>query len=220
MLQLFAVLLLLLKYSSCERFDIVPSPYSPCPGESIGEPCLTLEQYIAYPSLSSNITFQLHPGNHRLDSQLAVRNINFLTMRANGSAVVMCRQEFYFSRLQQIHVSGITFVGCRMELESIPKATFERNSFVNQSDCCYGSGAALVVRHSSVLIRLCTYSNNRIRQGAIYGSHSTLKIEQTVFRNNCPCSYYCCNTDHGGAIHLTSGTLDILNSNFSSNSFF
>ena len=220
MLAALLLLLNVVQYSRCERFDIVPSPYSPCPGESIGEPCLTLEQYVAYPSLSSNITFQLHPGNHRLDSQLAVRNINSLTMRANGSAVVMCRQEFYFSGLQQIHVSGITFAGCRMHLESIPKAKFERSLFVNQSECCYSSGAALVVHHSSVLISLCTFSNNRIRQGAIYGSHSNFKIEQTVFRNNCPCSYYCCNTDHGGAIHLTSGTLDILNSNLSSNSFF
>ena len=60
---LFMVLLLLLnalQYSSCERFNIVPSPDSPCPGEFTGEPCLTLEQYVTNPSLSSNITFELH----------------------------------------------------------------------------------------------------------------------------------------------------------------
>ena len=214
---LFTVLFLLLnavQYSSCERFIIVPFPYSPCPGESTGEPCLTLEQYIDYPSLSSNVTFELHPGNHRLDSQLSVLNLNSFTMQANASAIVTCSQEFYFSGLWQIHVSGITFVGCRMHLESVTNATFEGNSFVNQSECCYSSpGAALVVHYSSVLIRLCVYFNNH---GAIYSSHSTFTIEQTTFRNNYPS--FCCNIDHGGAIHLSSGKLVILNSNFSGNS--
>ena len=114
-LFLFAVLFLIsntVQYSSCERFNIVPSPNSPCPGEFTGEPCLTLEQYVANPSLSSNITFELHPGNHRLDSQLSVSNINSFTMRANTSVTVSCIQHlripFYFNRLQQIHISGIT----------------------------------------------------------------------------------------------------------------
>ena len=93
---IFAPLLLLfsnaVQYSSCERFNIVPSADSPCPGEFTGEPCLTLQQYVANPSLSSNITFELQPGNHRLDSQLQVQNINSFIMRANTTATVTCRQ--------------------------------------------------------------------------------------------------------------------------------
>ena len=67
---IFAPLLLLfsntVQYSTCERFNIVPSPDSTCSGEFTGEPCLTLEQYVANPSLSSNITLEVHPGNHQL----------------------------------------------------------------------------------------------------------------------------------------------------------
>ena len=218
---LFAVLFFMsntVQYSSCERFNIVPSPDSPCPGEFTGEPCLTLQQYVANPSLSSNITFELHPGNHRLDSQLSVSDINYFTMRANTSATVTCSRQiytpFYFNRLQQIYVSGITFVGCRMELYYITNATFERSSFVNSARCC-PSGAVLYAYYSSVLIRQCIIFNNRIIRGATYGHGSTFRIEQTMFRFNYPC----CGDGYGGAIYYVgSGNMDILNSNFSSNS--
>ena len=95
----------------------------------------------------------------------------------------------------------------------ITNATIERNSFVNRTYCC-SSGAVLYSSSSSVLIRQCIVSNNRVRWGAIYGSQSTFVIEQTAFRNNYP---YCCNDIYGGAICLVGGNLDILNSNFSDN---
>ena len=213
------LLLITVEYSSCERFNIVPSPDSPCPGEFTGEPCLTLQQYVANPSLSSNIVFELHPGNHSLDSELQVSNINSFTMRANTSAIglVTCSQQlhqpFYFSRVQQIHVSGITFVGCGMELNYITNATFERNSFVNRTRCCY-RGVVLYAYYSSVLIRLCFVSNNRVYYGAIYGDRSTLIMEQITFSSNFPC----CSNSRGGALYLSTGNIHILNSNFSSNS--
>ena len=208
--------------SSSDVINIVPSPDSPCPGEFTGEPCLTLQQYVANPSLSSNITFELHPGNHILDSQLQVLNINSFAMRANTSATITCRQQlyriFYFYQLQQVNISGITFVGCRMELWSITNATIERNSFVNRIRCC-SSGAALYSWYSSVLIRQCNVSNNRVYNGAIYGSRSTFVIEQSTFRNNrYPYNYGCCSTTYGGAIYLSDGNLNILNSYFRDNS--
>jgi hypothetical protein len=101
--MLFLVLLNTIQYSSCERFNIVPSPDSPCPGEFTGEPCLTLQQYVANPSLRSNITLEVHPGNHSLDSELRVRNINSFIMRANASATVtrmLSDLEFYDDLVQ------------------------------------------------------------------------------------------------------------------------
>ena len=218
---LFAVLLFIgntVQYSSCERFNIVPSPDSPCPGEFTGEPCLTLEQYVANPSLSSNITFELHPGNHHLNSQMSVSNVNSFIMRGTTSATVVCNQQlgapFYFYRLQQIHVSGITFVGCRMQLYYTTNAMLERDSFLNRTRCCL-NGAALYASYSSVLIRMCTISNNRIHRGAVYGYRSTFAIEHTTFGINYPCG---CSNARGGAICLYGGSVDILNSNFGSNS--
>ena len=205
---IFAPLLLLfsnaVQYSSSERFTIIPSPDSPCPGEFTGEPCLTLQQYVTNPSLSSNITFELHPGNHSLASQISMQNINSFTMRANPSATVTCNQQlrepFYFYQLQQVYVSGITFVGCRMAMSYVTNAIIERNSsFVGGTSfrCCY-SGRALYAYRSSVLIRQCNISNNRVYRGAIYGSQSTFIIEQATFRMNHD-PYTCCGTIYNGA---------------------
>ena len=61
---------LLLCFSICtagEQFYIVTSPDSPnCPTREQGEPCLTLEQYTANPSLSSTVTLVMESGNHFL----------------------------------------------------------------------------------------------------------------------------------------------------------
>ena len=213
----FAISLLLLssavQYSSCERFNIVPSPDSPCPGELTGEPCLTLQQYVANPGLSS-IPLELHPGNHSLDSQLRVSNINSFTMRANTSATVTCNQQlsqpFYFNRLQQIHVSGITFVVCRMYLGYITNALFESNSFINRTGCCQ-SGAAISAHRSLLLIRACSISNNKgYNRGAIYLIDGNMDIVNSVVSNNSLYHWY----DSGGAIYFDGGNITVINSTF------
>ena len=216
------VLLLLLsgavKYSSCERFNIVPSPDSPCPSEFTGEPCLTLQQYVANPSLSYNITLEVHPGNHHLDSYFSVSNTDSFTMRAytpSTSATVTCDQQrslhFYFKGLQQIHISDITFVGCIMRMDYITNATFERNSLMNRT---ISDNYVLSIRYSSVLISQCTFSDfYRVYYGAIYGTESTFVIEQSTFRN-----IYSPNSgNRGRAIDISGGNMDISNCNFSTN---
>ena len=91
---------------------------------------------MANPSLSSNITLEFCPGNHCLNSQLSVSNINTFTMVANAAVTVTCNQQlqlyepFYFRRLQQVYVSGITFIGCGMVLQYITNGTVERSSFL------------------------------------------------------------------------------------------
>ena len=222
--SLFFTLLLLVQYSSCERFNIVPSPGSPCPGEFTGEPCLTLEQYVANFSLSSDITLEVHPGNHRLDPRLpAVRLINSFTMRANASATVTCNEQLsdplYFYRMQQVHISGITFVGCRMWLRYITNVTFERNSFTNRTRCCF-VGAAFMILDSSLLIRQCIISNTRPYTGAIYGYQSTFRIEQTTFRDNYFPTTECCyhRGEYGRALHLSNVNIEIVDSHFINNS--
>lgn len=53
-------------YVMADTYHIVTSPSSPCPGEFIGEPCLTLQQYAASPSQDSNVTLIIESGTHRL----------------------------------------------------------------------------------------------------------------------------------------------------------
>ena len=212
------------QYCSCERFNIIPTADSPCPGEFTGEPCLTLQQYVANPSLSSNITLELHSGNHRLDSQLSAADINSFTMRANATATVNCSQYlqsasyYWFSleRAQQLHVSGITFIGCRVYLNRVTNATFVRNSFVNRTRCCATGGVLYIQSCTSVTITQCNISNNRVYYGAIYGSRiNSFTVEESNLNNN----YYpySSSSSHGGAIYYYYGNISILKSNFSGN---
>ena len=74
---------------SCDTFYIVTSPSSLCPGEYIGVPCLTLQQYAANPSRSQNITFLVEPGVCNLSTVLMVFDGYNFTMSSNN-ATVMC----------------------------------------------------------------------------------------------------------------------------------
>ena len=200
---LLAIVVLILntvEYCSCERFNIVPSSDSSCPDEFTGDPCLTLEEYVADSNLNSNITFEgnhsqqssnmtlnFHPGIHYLNSQLLISNIYSFTVQANttDTVTILCREgikfydPLYFIQLYLIHISDITFIGCSMNLRSTANATFVRSTFINRST----SGEALHISDSSVWIEQCIISNNS--NGGIYfsGSNSLLLvILQTIFK--------------------------------------
>ena len=214
------------QYCSCERFNIIPTADSPCPGEFTGVPCLTLQQYVANPSLSSNITLELHSGNHRLDSQLSAADINSFTMRANATVTVNCNQQlqsasynwFRFDRVQQLHVSGITFIGCRVYLNRVTNVILMRDSFVNRTvaSCCPRGGTLYIQSSTSVTIKQCNISKNRGYRGAIY-SHgiNNFIIDQSRLDNN----YSPVFSSSGGAIYFNSyyGNISIFKSNFSGN---
>lgn len=130
-------------------------------------------------------------------------------MKASDSATVTCSQQankFSLNQLQQIRVSGITFVSCAMDLHYVASATLERNVFENRN----GGTSILSTLYSSVLqIRFCIFLDNTVPNiyGIIYNNQNiSIKIEQTTFKHN-----------SGRAIYMQEGNLDVLNSNFSSN---
>jgi hypothetical protein len=85
----FVILLLFVEFStvSCDTFYIVTSPSSPCPGEYIGVPCLTLQQYASNPSRSQNITFLIEPGMYNLSTVLTVSDGYNFTMSSTNATV-------------------------------------------------------------------------------------------------------------------------------------
>ena len=241
-ISVFVVSTLLLsnavQYGSSERFNIIPSLDSPRPRELSGEPCLTLRQYAANPSLSSNVTLELHSGNHRLDSTISATNINsfIMTSRANATVTVNCSQLqsgyydwFRFDRVQQLYFSGISFVGCTMNLNHVTNVTLEKTSlnFVNSTNSVCCSQALYIYNSTSVSIKECTISNH-IGYEALYGWNiSSFTIDQSRIVDN---NYYLPYYGSGGAIYLYSpyyydpnntyqhyGNISILNSNFSGN---
>ena len=215
------VLLLLnnaVQHARCDKINIIPTAESSCPSAIKGEPCFTLQQYIANPSLASNITLELFPGNHRIDSRLLAANINSFTIRATKTALVTCNQQlqpgdyywFNFTLVQTVNICGIVFNGCSIWLSrgpsyNVTKATFVNSSFVNKTGC---TRAVLDIDISvSVWIEQCIFSDNKKGCAAISSqSYGGLTINQTIFENN-----------EGGAIHNTYGAVSILNSNFRNN---
>ena len=133
------ILLLSVKFStvSCDTFYIVTSPSSPCPGEYIGVPCLTLQQYASNPSRSQNITFLVEPGMYNLSTVLTVSDGYNFTM-SSTNATVMCTSttaRFEFNRVENVHISGITFQGCSnaaaVQMPRVPWALINASNFIN-----------------------------------------------------------------------------------------
>ena len=208
---------------SCDEINIIPTPDTPCPGASKGEPCITLQQYIANRTgfNSQNTTLNFYSGNHFLDSQLSISYINSFAMRATKTATIFCSQPysgymFAFQGVHTVQIRGITFNGCSVSLDDIENAAIVKSSFVNKTGytCCNREavlGAQSSQAGSSVLIKQCVFSDNIGGNGAVYDFTSNLTVDQCTFINNYA-AYY-----EGGAIYKSSGHISILNSHFSHN---
>ena len=219
MAKLSAVLHLFLIYSTfphigCERFNVVRFPDSPCPGEF---DCLTLQQYAANPSHSSNITLELQPGDHHLDSLLFMLNIHSLEIRAISTASVLCSQSAYFSfsHLQQITISGVTFSDCKMNLMFITNATFLRSSFMKMIGyrCC----TILKLRWTLLQMNHCIFSNNNTANNAqaIVSYNGNMYILSSNFSG-----FVMIRPGHGGALYTSGTDVTIIHSYFSDNVVF
>ena len=81
-------------------------------------PCLTLSEYAQDPGQyfsDSNITLQFLPGNHTLDINLNITNIN--QMEIHGAVLptrVVCNSDvgFTFSNIHRMSIDGLAFVAC------------------------------------------------------------------------------------------------------------
>ena len=198
-------------YASCERFIIIPSPDSPCPRELMVDSCITLQQYIASPSISSNITLDLQPGDHHLNSLLSASNIDSFMMRASTTATVFYNQSFYFNfyQLQHVYINGITFKRCRINMNYITNAIVERNSFVNMSICCYN---ILSISQSSIEVNDCRFENSQNHSNrAMYLSGGDATILYSNF------SGFVRDIGYGGAVTIRGGGTTIVNSYFNNN---
>ena len=240
LITIFGAILLLNEYVSCDVLNIVPSPDSHCPGEFIGEPCPTLQQFaLNYdPPPNSNVTLVLHPGSHHLFTSLS-QSLNSLTMRATraNAVAIICYEEpayyyreLHFNMRQLVQISDITFVGCELSLSGATNITLMRNLFINNHR---QNGAYISIDFnnvysslysSSVMIKQCNFSNNvmssstgvRIYGPYNYGSNNTftITIDQTNFENN---SYYYSSYNALVNLDVTNADISILNSRFSGN---
>ena len=226
--KLIVLLLVLLSNSvqyataSVDEINIIPTPDSPCPGTSKGEPCFTLREYTAnHTAFSSDTILKFYPGNHVMDSQLIVSSVNSFVMQGTKTITIFCSQpyddyRFKFHEVHTVQIRGITFNGCKISLiqsSTTGNAVIIKSSFVNKTGCSK-SGVLDISssgQESSVLIKQCVFSDNVEGTGAIFDFSHNLTVDQCTFKNNYG-SYF-----DGGAIYKNSGGVSILNSHFSYN---
>ena len=160
---IFVWLLLFLMNIICvssENFFIVTNHSSDCPSEISGEPCLTLNQYVARPIGSLNVTLTFESGNHFLTYYsygsyfygYGYRNDVFV-MTAQSAKIIYTRGLFFIRNVRSVEIRGITFTGSsaqisvysaqevhvydchfqnvRLELSNVGNATFVRCTFSN-----------------------------------------------------------------------------------------
>ena len=210
---------------SCDTFYIVTSPSNPCPGEYIGVPCLTLQQYASNPSQSQNITLLVEPGIYNLSTVLTVSDGYNSTM-SSTNATATCTSataQFEFNAVENVHISGITFQRCRntaVRMLQITSASIVSSNFIDSraffGSYCSVNGGCLYITSSSVTISESEFRNNRAYYsgGAIYTSSSIVRIDRSQFSFNIQEVYY---SSGGGAIYAQQSNITVDSSVFDNN---
>ena len=199
-----ALLLILLQSAACIKFHIMTSLRSDCPGELAGEPCLTLQQYVSYPSMSlSNITLEFEWGNHSLKSSFTISGGTYFGLVATTNATINCdglsSTYIRFSSTTNVDVNGISFIQCgSVEFRSVSNGTIAMSNFQMST----GTRALYLYYSSYIYIVNSNFTDNHGalisvgRGSAIYSEQvSSLAIIQTSFSNNT--AYH-----QGGAIYF------------------
>ena len=188
-------------------YFIIPSTPSGtvCPVEAL-TPCHTLSEFAANcSSLSPNTTLILLPGNHSLDNQLIVRGINYFTIIAINTTMVVCNygSSIVITETQYVSITGMIFTGCNGSVLSVINEFVLENSTFSDST---GIGAALLIIDTIAAIKKSSFLNNYYNQdsrgGALYVESSTVVFTESTISNNR--GYY-----HGGGIYSVNSTITI-----------
>ena len=122
----------------CEKFYIITSPGSPCPGEIIGEACITLQQYVSTPSHSANVTLILQPGHHDLNSDLIAESADYFLVNSSNATVVCgtLKPKLQFTSINNVEIIGVTFSRCGdIVFNMLTAFNIVKSSFIS---CGYG----------------------------------------------------------------------------------
>ena len=190
-----------LQCALCIKFHILLSLNSQCPGELAGDPCLTLQQYVSYPSQSPNITLEFEPGNHKLTSSFQVSGVVYFGLIAPANATIECSVQssvqVTFSSVTNVDIKGMTFLRCgQVNLQWSTNGSVTRSNFIDPR-----GSYSLYITSSSVIIESCVFVNNT-RGRSIYLSSTSAVITQSSFRNITSPGYY----DYGAAVYFASST--------------
>ena len=233
---LLFILLAILKNAACDTFYIVPNAggTNSCP-VSAGR-CYTLQEYASSPIFTSNLTLQLLPGNHSLNTTLSLTAsvVNFTVVSNNGA--IICgrapnRGSITFEGVQTVRIGQLSFVDCYTRVRNANNLILEDNIYqggdsvgFQVSDNGYAHfrrvsfisvrGSAMAISGSTVNIESCNFIGNGhpLRHGgAIVSTQSrTLTVINSTFIENSA-------GVEGGGVYSMSSRVDISGCNFTRN---
>ena len=152
---------------ACDRFYILTSSSSSCPGQFTGEPCLTLQQFASSPGRSSSVSVIMESGTHTLSSELSLSNIFNFTITpldSNSSPTVTCTTgsnsdaggRLLLTSISHVQLQGVSFVNCG-------SSTFGTNgNSVLMNDMLFLNAGDIAIRNMSNSVQLnnVTFTNS------------------------------------------------------------
>ena len=185
-----------------DTYHIVTSTSSPCPGEFIGKPCLSLQQYASSPSQDSNVTLVIESGTHKLQSmEMLITRIDNFIMTAEGAQIVFYVPRavvhpyflaFIFSSYHRLycisnvlttHIHGIHF-SCAIGTVCVIEVMYVQELIIE--DCTFqGIEFDLYQITNAVILQSCFYDTSKVSIRS-----SSAKITGSTFSNNSQAVYY------------------------------
>ncbi len=142
-LVLVALLLQLsISLATSDTFHIVTSPSAPCPGEFIGEPCLTLQQYVSNPSIShGNITLLFETGTHSMSHAFSGSNAHSYTLSGYNVSIecISNTVSFTLTSIQHLNITGLKLSNCGLFRVSSNYTSFSELQFSNCGSFVFSS---------------------------------------------------------------------------------
>ena len=223
-------LIYLCQSSNADTFHIVTSQDTPCPGEFSGVPCVSLQQYVSNPSISTgNITFLFQTGNHTLATVFSASSASSYTLTGEDVNIkcVSSAAQWNFLSIQQVHIRGISFFRCHggMTFRNIEALNMEsiKVQYSNNRVSRTHNAPIIIINGAQAYVTRSDYSNNNNYfyyngcGGIFKVRNSSIEISSSIFHNNY--AYY-----YGGVLYVNGyqrGTyqnrITITNSTFTNN---
>ena len=156
---------------------------TPCPGQ----PCLTLDQYIASSStyITSNTVFKFLPGRHRITRSFVAQNIESITIEGDIDGVLnplvqisgtSPRHLLQFINAVDVNIAGIELDNLRISLEHAKNVTLYKV-------VVSGLRAAIIMNNTiDTSLSFCNVKNNNITGVNLQNSYNT-NISNTFLDN-------------------------------------
>ena len=172
---------------ACDTFHIISSPGDNCP--ALSDKCYTLQQYADHPLVRSNITLELQPGNHNLNSTLMLTTLDnvadFRMTSTNGSVICSgedmdTRGRISLSGVQNVYIGQLTFKDCyNNKIEEVHSFISEDSTFLEGNFIAWQFNVT-----TNILVQRCLFSHILSSVLVIQDRESNVTVKSCNFISN------------------------------------